>query len=82
MSLLPCSEIWNSMFAPCSSHVRFLTYLDVPAYVRGDTADGGVRPPVSCYDVAVQLLLLYGHPVDIPAYSAIIVQCHIIVFRN
>ncbi len=60
--------------------VRFLTYLDVPANVRGDTADGGVRPPVSCYDVAVQLLLLYGHPVDIPAYSAIMVQSNILVF--
>jgi hypothetical protein len=85
MSLFPCSRISilepsvRPLFQlPLSPYVRFLTYLDVPAYVRGDAADGGVRPPVSCYDVAVQLLLLYGHPVDIPAYSAITVQCHIL----
>jgi hypothetical protein len=64
--------------SPAPPAGRFLTYLDVPAYVRGYTADGGVGPPVSCYDVAVQLLLLYSHPVDIAAYSAIIVQCHIL----
>jgi hypothetical protein len=76
MSLFPCSETLEPYVRPLFKlqlppYVRFLTYLDVPAYVRGDTADGGVGPPVSCHDVAVQLLLLYGHPVNIAANSAI-----------